>query len=135
MLIYRTPVEPDPDITITVTFKPENGETDTVKTDVVSGSALGTVKIADPVKAEDDKFTYTFAGWKVEENDAVVDDSYVINKDTVFIAIYTATRKTYHVIFKDEDGTIIEEKDVPTNTPLGDIKPNDPISVSITAYL
>lgn len=121
-----TPVEPDPDITITVTFKPENGEADTVKTDVVSGSALGTVKIADPVKAEDDKFTYTFAGWKVEENDAVVDDSYVINKDTVFIATYTATRKTYHVIFKDEDGTIIEEKDVPTNTPLGDIKPNDP---------
>ena len=121
-----TPVEPDPDVTITVTFKPENGEADTVKTDVVSGSALGTVKIADPVKAEDDKFTYTFAGWKVEENDAVVDDSYVINKDTVFIATYTATRKTYHVIFKDEDGTIIEEKDVPTNTPLGDIKPNDP---------
>lgn len=121
-----TPVEPDPDVTITVTFKPENGETDTIKTDVVSGSALGTVKIADPVKAEDDKFTYTFAGWKVEENDAVVDDSYVINKDTVFIATYTATRKTYHVIFKDEDGTIIEEKDVPTNTPLGDIKPNDP---------
>ena len=119
-----TPVEPDPDVTIT--FKPENGEADTVKTDVISGSALGTVKIADPVKAEDDKFTYTFAGWKVEENDAVVDDSYVINKDTVFIATYTATRKTYHVIFKDEDGTIIEEKDVPTNTPLGDIKPNDP---------
>lgn len=121
-----TPVDPDPDVTVTVTFKPENGETDTVKTDVVSGSALGTVKIADPVKAEDDKFTYTFAGWKLEENDAVVDDSYVINKDTVFIATYTATRKTYHVIFKDEDGTTIDEKDVPTNTPLGDIKPNDP---------
>ena len=120
------PVEPDPDVTITVTFKPENGEADTVKTDVVSGSALGTVKIADPVKAEDDKFTYTFAGWKVEENDAVVDDSYVINKDTVFIATYTATRKTYHVIFKDEDGTTIDEKDVPTNIPLGNIKPNDP---------
>lgn len=123
-----TPVDPDPDVTVTVTFKPENGETDTVKTDVVSGSALGTVKIADPVKAEDDKFTYTFAGWKLEENDAVVDDSYVINKDTVFIATYTATKKdkTYHVIFKDEDGTTIDEKDVPTNTPLGDIKPNDP---------
>ena len=121
-----TPVDPDPDVTVTVTFKPENGEADTVKTDVVSGSALGTVKIADPVKAEDDKFTYTFAGWKLEENDAVVDDSYVINKDTVFIATYTATRKTYHVIFKDEDGTTIDEKDVPTNTPLGDIKPNDP---------
>lgn len=121
-----TPVDPDPDVTVTVTFKPENGETDTVKTDVVSGSALGTVKIADPVKAEDDKFTYTFAGWKLEENDAVVDDSYVINKDTVFIATYTATRKTYHVIFKDEDGTTIDEKDVPTNIPLGNIKPNDP---------
>ena len=127
----QKPTEPtpvDPEAKVTVIFEDYDLTEISRNTDVVSGSALSTVKPADPSRAEDEDYTYTFAGWKLEENNAVVDDDYKILKDTTFIATYTATKKdkTYHVIFKDEDGTILDEKDVPANTPLGDIKPKDP---------
>jgi len=52
-----------------------------------------------PTKPGNEQYTYTFAGW----NPSLA----VVEKDTTYTAIYTATLNKYEVTFKDEDGTTL----------------------------
>ena len=54
---------------------------------------------ADPTKAQDATYTYTFAGWDREVVDCVGDATYT--------ATYTETYVEYTVIFKNADGTVL----------------------------
>ena len=61
-----------------------------------------------PVKAEDDTYTYVFAGW-VNDNGDADDLSNVVANRNVY-ATYTPVYKEYKVEFVDEDGSSINSK-------------------------
>ena len=75
-----------------------------------------------PTKPSDDLYDFTFSGWEPELG--------VIYEDTTYNAQFTAVRKQVHVIFKNYNETILEEKDIdkgtaPTYTGTTPTKPSD----------
>ena len=82
----------------TVTFNDEDG-TEISSTDYAYGTAATNIVVpADPTKAADEEFTYTFAGW----NPAID----VVTEDAVYTASYTpSARKRQTVTFKAQGGT------------------------------
>ncbi len=55
---------------------------------------------ATPHKASSAEFEYEFAGWTPEISEVVA--------DAVYTAVYNATRRSYTVAWRDEDGTMLE---------------------------
>ena len=73
---------------------------------------------ASPSKAEDDTYTYEFAGWSPELD--------TVKGNTTYKAVYTGTYKIYTIQFKNWDGTVLktdnlhwgDEVTAPTETPV-----------------
>ena len=56
-----------------------------------------------PVKAEDERCSYSFAGWDPEIVPA--------DKDTTYTAVFNETLKTYTITFINEDGSVLQSGD------------------------
>ena len=86
----------------TVTFKSEDG------TELQSGSvAYGETPAytgAQPTKAADDQYTYTFTGW----DQAIA----AVTGDATYTATFTETLRSYTVTFLNEDGTELQSGSV-----------------------
>lgn len=92
-------VDPDAVLTYTVTWKNEDGTV--LETDVdVAENTIPTYDGAEPVKAEDDKNTYTFAGWTPEIAP--------VTGDITYTASFKAVPKTATITWQNEDGTVID---------------------------
>ncbi len=57
-----------------------------------------------PVRAEDAQYTYRFSGWKGYA------EGMTASGDAVFVADYSTTLRTYTVVFKDYDGSVISSE-------------------------
>ena len=90
----------------TVTFKNWDGEV------LQSGKVpYGTVPSysGTPTKAADAEYTYAFAGWSPEVT--------AVTGDATYTATYTATTRTYMVVWKNWDGEVLEtDREVPYGT-------------------
>ncbi|MBR1854751.1 MAG: InlB B-repeat-containing protein [Lachnospiraceae bacterium] len=94
-----------------ITFVDEDGET-------VLKAALGyeygtkSAKIAQPatpVKAATAQYSYTFAGWKVNDTIYAAGGALPdVTEDVVYRAVYDSSVNTYTVIWKHEDGMVLE---------------------------
>lgn len=92
----------------TITWKNEDGTV--LETDVdVPFDTVPTYDGAIPTKTSDAQYTYTFVGWS-----PVVEP---VSGDAVYTAVFTKTVNTYNVVWKNEDGTVLEtDENVPYGT-------------------
>ena len=69
------------------------------------GTLLKDIKPADPVRENNDEYTYVFAGW-----DPAIDDTTKVTEDNVYKATYTKTAVTYTIRFitVDDNGNELE---------------------------
>ncbi|MBO4685662.1 MAG: hypothetical protein J5628_03260, partial [Lachnospiraceae bacterium] len=69
------------------------------------GTLLKDIKPADPVRADNNEYTYVFAGW-----DPAIDDTTKVTEDKVYKATYTETPVTYTIRFitVDDDGAELD---------------------------
>ncbi len=93
--------------TYTITWKDEDGSV-LQSTQVAYGDIPG-YRGAQPGKAPDAQYTYTFAGW----TPAVV----AVTGEAIYTATYSKTTNAYTVTWKNEDGTTLEtDANVPYGT-------------------
>ena len=82
--------------TYTVTWK--NGDGTTIDTTTVKSGVVPTH--ADPTKAEDEKYTYTFAGWTDGENSYGLTDTLpAVSGNVTYTATFTATPKAVDPVY------------------------------------
>ena len=83
-----------------------NGSTQVGTTQKVEGGKYATAP-ADPSKAADAQYTYTFAGWATSANSTSTVNvaSTPINAATTFYAVYTPVVRKYKVTFNNADGS------------------------------
>ncbi|MDO4622414.1 MAG: InlB B-repeat-containing protein [Eubacteriales bacterium] len=89
--------------TYSVIWKNEDGTV--LKTD--EDAAYGTKITYDgetPAKAEDDSYTYTFAGWTPE-----LTEETTVTGDMTFTAVYTAEKKAFTVIWQNWNNDLLEK--------------------------
>ena len=111
----------------TVTFVDEDGTVLKQATYADGTSAADIVKPADPVKAADARYTYTFSGWS-PAIEAVTDD-------VTYTATYSSTVNQYTVTFSDENGTVLSSAKYDYGTAAADIvKPADPAKAADAQY-
>lgn len=86
---------------------------------VPQGTALNTVLPAAPEKAADKMYSYTFMGWSTakaptsgEDNRTVLADTYRVTGDLTLYPVFTATVRTYTVVYAYNAGNIIGEENV-----------------------
>ncbi len=119
------PVEP---AEYTVVFKNEDGTVLSSAT-YKYGDAV-TAPTEAPTKAEDDIGTYTFTGWDKEVT--------VCIGNAVYTATYTTTYKEYTVVFKNDDGSVIETQTLhwgdEISAPIPTKEDTAELSIVITAY-
>ena len=84
----------------TVTFKDEDG-TVLKSENLEYGAAI--VAPADPAKLATAEWTYTFDGWDK-------DVAATVTGNAEYTATYSATKNSYTVTFKDEDGTVLKSE-------------------------
>ncbi|MBR4760864.1 MAG: InlB B-repeat-containing protein, partial [Lachnospiraceae bacterium] len=103
-----------------VTFKDDDGEVlKAAKSYDYNTPAASIEKPADPAAKRTDEYTYTFAGWS-----PTID---TVTGDATYTATYTATKNKYNVIWKDEDGTVLQTKEYEYGTlPANIEKPANP---------
>lgn len=87
-----------------VKFMSEDGETVLYTAENVAYGASASYSGTTPTKAETAEFKYAFAGWTTENGGANPAATVTVNGDTTVYASFAATRRTYAVIFKSEDG-------------------------------
>lgn len=88
--------EPEPPATYTVTWK--NGD-DILETDEdVAVGATPEYSGAEPVKAADTQYTYTFTGWDKE----IV----AVSEDVTYTAIFTPAPRTYVITLNTNEGSV-----------------------------
>lgn len=111
--------------TYTVTWKNEDGTVLETDTDVPYGTAPsydGTT----PTKAADAQYTYTFSGWSPAIE--------AVTGNVTYTASFEPTVQTYTIIWKNEDGTVLETDE---NVPYGTMPSYDsaePTKVSTAQY-
>lgn len=108
----------------TVTWKQDDGAV--IDTTKVEQGKVPTH--ADPTKAADSKYTYTFVGWTPEIVAATGEATYTAN--------YGKTLNKYKVTFVDEDGTVLKAAtEYDYGTKAADIeKPSDPTKKADAQY-
>lgn len=84
----------------TITFADEDGTVLYTK-DFAYGTTPSCSLV--PTKASTDEFEYTFANWG---------DITPVDGEKTYKAVYSESKRTYHVTFLDEDGTKLFEQDV-----------------------
>ena len=88
----------------TITWKMDDGSVIDMTT-----VEYGTVPThADPTKAADAEYTYTFSGWTPELT--------AVTGDAVYTATFTAAKNSYTVIFVNDDGTVLQQTAVEYGT-------------------
>lgn len=94
--------------TFTITWKNYDGTVLETDEEVLEGT-LPTYDGSVPEKAEDAQYNYVFSGWTPEIKEADADIEYV--------ATFTNELRSYTVVWKDEDGTVLEtDENVPYGT-------------------
>lgn len=90
--------EPEPEpVVYTVTFLDEDGTVLLEPAEYAEGTpAADIVRPADPTKAADQQYTYTFAGWTPEITD--------VTGDAVYTATYSAVLNQYTITFDPSGG-------------------------------
>ena len=68
-----------------------------------------------------DEEVLTFAGWEPE----LTEDS-VVTGDAEYVAVFTSEPRKYQVVFKDYDGSVISDLDLPYGTDIHAARPADP---------
>lgn len=92
---YRATYTTDENV-YTVTFKNEDGTVILIRAYHYGDTV---VLPADPVKAADETYTYTFAGWTPEVA--------IVTQDATYTATYTKAYVEYIIRFLNEDGTVL----------------------------
>ena len=94
--------------TYTVTWKSQDGS-DTLETDTgVAYNAAPSFGGAAPTKADDDQYTYTFAGWATSENQesgTAVGNLPVVTGNVIYYAAFSKTAKSYAVTLNTNGAT------------------------------
>ena len=91
----------------TVTFKNEDGTV--LQSGAVDCGTNPTYTGTTPAKAEDDKYTYTFAGWSDgSKTYGPTDTLPVVTDDATYTAVFDSTVKQYTIKFVDEDGSVLQ---------------------------
>ena len=94
--------------TFTITWKNEDGLVLEVDQNVGEGT-LPTFDGNTPTKPNDAEYNYTFSGWSPEVSEA--------HADMTYFATYQQELRKYTVVWKDENGTVLEtDTDVPYGT-------------------
>ena len=88
----------------TITWKDDNGTTLETDTEVILGTTP-TYNGATPTKASTAQYSYTFKGWSPTVVAATADKTYT--------ATYNSTLRSYHITWKDDDGTTLRVDSVP----------------------
>lgn len=92
----------------TYTIRFMNG-TEVLKTCTVNHGETPVYGLADPTKESTAQYDYTFSGW--------YPNIYAANKDQDYNAQFEQTLRTYTIVFKDWDGTLLKtQNDVPYGT-------------------
>ena len=119
-VVYKAVYEPSY-IDYTVRFLNEDGS---VISENVYHYGEDVVVPADPAKAADETYTYTFAGWDKEVTS--------VKGNTDYTAVYTDEYNKYIVRFLDEDGTVIFKE----TYHYGDnvVVPADPVKAADETY-
>ena len=68
-----------------------------------------------------DEEILTFAGWEPE-----LTEESVVTCDAEYVAVFTSEPRKYHVVFKDYDGSVISDLQLPYGTDIYTAKPADP---------
>ena len=96
----------------TVSFYKDAEDKDPISTSayIKFGTTIDPLKIpAAPVKEDDEANTYTFKGWALKGDTAIVDvEKYQIRDNVEFVAVYEATARTYTVIFMYDAKNVIK---------------------------
>ena len=104
---------------LTVTWK--NGDT-VLKTEKIAPGTVPKYTGEDPVKEDDEQYSYTFAGWDPEPA--------AVTEDTVFTAVFEKTLHKYTITWVNYDGIVLAEDkvtrgDMPEYTGSTPTKPYD----------
>jgi uncharacterized repeat protein (TIGR02543 family) len=111
----------------TVTFEDEDGTPISSAQYEYGTLAADIVKPADPTKAADAQYTYTFDAWSPAVANVIGDVTYT--------ATYSSTVNKYTVTFEDEDGTEISSEDYDYGTLASAIVvPADPTKAADAQY-
>ena len=89
--------------TFTVTWVDSDGKTVLEKDENVAYGSKPSYESAEPAKAADNQYTYTFKGWDPE-----ITDASAVTADVTYKAVYDTTVKTYTVTWKNYDGTVLK---------------------------
>ena len=101
MTFYAKWNENEPD-EYTVTFKNEDGQV--LQSGNVAKDTMPEYKGETPQKAQDEKYTYTFAGWYPELA--------IVTGPATYTATYTQTARTYSVTLNANEGNIADGENV-----------------------
>lgn len=100
------------EVSVTITFKLENGEKNVVLKLAVDSAIEYAEK---PEKAADAEFTYEFLGWYLEgdEDKTIVTDFGTATADKTFVALYEKETRKYNVSYLEADfKTVIKTEEV-----------------------
>ena len=90
----------------------QNWDSTILETDKVrQGAAVPTYDGAEPSRAEDAQFTYTFRGWAPDTNNYSA-----VNENITFVAQFDTTLRSYTVTWKNWDGSVLETDTVEYGT-------------------
>lgn len=105
--------------TFTVTWKSQDGNTELEKDENVAKNSKPSYDGATPTKAEDDMYTYTFAGWATEPNKeagTLEDNLPNVTADVTYYEAFSKTQKQYTVTGTIDNGTVNNKASTDTQT-------------------
>jgi hypothetical protein len=115
-----------------------------IDTNIPDETLVTEIEPAEPTKAQDDQYTYTFDKWLKEViggNPAAVSDweNEKVTDDVKYQASYTSTPRSYNVTFKDENGNVIQVDGHDSNsynygTAITKLPTNDPTKAATAAH-